>query len=321
MARKFRNKILLAKIETEYGDDSVPTGAANAILTRDLTIELMQGPTAEREIDRASYGHFQMFHTGPHTAISFRVEMAGSGTATVAPAYGPLLRACGLQQIEPELSDWIEYKPVSANEESVTLYYWHDGVQHKILGCRGSVSIQMTPGELPYFSFRFTGLRDAPTDVETIAGVSYAAFKQPQAVNAAHSGDFSFDSYEGTLTEFSIDLAQEVVYRNVIGEESVQITDRRPTGSFVIEEPLLDDYDFHALVACHGTGALTIRHGAEDPCEDTPSEAGKVIEISAPRVQLVQPVLGDSQGIVTIQAQMRLLPTDAGNDELLIKVR
>jgi hypothetical protein len=97
--------------------------------------------------------------------------------------------------------------------------------------------------------------------------------------------------------------------------------DRRPTGNFTVEEPLLATYDFHSLIDCHGTGALTMRHGAANPCDSEPSADGYVIEVSAPKVQLVQPVLGDSQGVVTLQAQMRLLPTDAGNDELLIKVR
>jgi len=311
MARKFRNKILLAKIEGTYGTDPTPTGAANAILTRDLSIELMQGPTEEREVDRATYGHFQMFHTGPHTALSFRVEMAGAGTATTVPAYGPLLRACGLAEIEPVGDDWIEYKPVSASEESVTLYYWQDGIQHVVRGARGSVTLSMTPGQLPYWEFRFLGLRTAPTDVASIAGVDVTAFKVPEAVNNAHTGDFSFDGFEGTLTEFSLDLAQDVQYRNVVGNESVQITDRRPVGQFTVEEPLLATKDLHAFIAAHNTGALAIRHG---------TAAGKIIEISAPKAQLVQPTIGDSQGIATLQTQMRLLP-DAGNDELLIKVR
>ena len=311
MARKFRNKILLAKIETDYGTDASPTGAADAILTRDLAIELMQGPTEEREIDRATYGHFQMFHTGPHTALTFRVEMAGAGAATDIPAYGTLLRGCGLQEIEPAGDDWIEYKPISAEEESLTLYYWQDGVQHVVRGARGSVTLGMTPGELPYFEFRFLGLRTAPTDVVSIADLNFDAFKQPEAVNNANTGDFEFDGFAGTLTEFSLDLAQDIQYRNVVGNESVQIVDRRPVGQFTIEEPLLDTKDFHEFIATHDTGALQIRHG---------TAAGKIVEITAPKAQLVQPVLGDSQGIVTLQTQMRLLPDD-GNDELLIKVR
>lgn len=321
MARKWRDKLLLAKIESEYGVDSVPTGAANAILTRDLEIGLMQGPTVEREIDRAGYGHVQMYHTGPHTTVQFRVEIAGSGDPAIAPAYGVLLRACGLAQTAMADDAGYEYEPVSSDEESVTLYYWQNGVQHKITGCRGSVSISLTPGELPYWQFRFVGLRNAPTDVAAVAGVSYAAFQAPQAVNHAHTGDFEFDDWEGVLTQFTVDLAQDVQYRNVIGGESVQIVDRRPTGSFVVQEPLLAEYNFHELIACHGTGALTIRHGAANPCDDEPDSDGHIIEIEAPQVQLVQPVLGDSQGIVTLQAQMRLMPTDAGDDELLIRVR
>jgi hypothetical protein len=320
MARKFRNKVLLAKIESEYGTDSVPTGAANAILTRNLSIQTMQGQTVEREVDRATYGHFQMFHTGPHTVLSFDVEAAGSGTPATPPAYGPLLRACGLAQtINTTVS--VEYNPISAAEESVTLYYWQDGIQHRVLGARGSFTIGLSPGELPYFRFTFTGKRAAPTDVVSIAGVSFAAFRQPQAVNNAFTGEFEFSTYTtATLTAFEVDMGQDVQYRNVVGNESVQITDRRPGGSITLEEPLLATFDLHEFIACHDTGALSIRHGASEPCEETPTADGKVIEITAPKVQLVQPQIGDSQGIATIQMGMRFLP-NLGNDEIKILTR
>ena len=38
MSRYLRNTTLLAKVETAYGTDAVPTGAANSMLVSDVTI-------------------------------------------------------------------------------------------------------------------------------------------------------------------------------------------------------------------------------------------------------------------------------------------
>lgn len=308
MAQKFRNKILLAKVETTYGTDADPDGETNAILTRDLEVQLMQGDTADREVDRSTFGNFQTFHVGPHTRLTFQVELAGSGTAGTAPAYGPLLRACGLAETTDASS--VDYTLISSGEESVTLHYYQGGILHTMVGCRGTVSIALSPGSLPYYQFEFWGLRVPPEDA-SFPTADFTEFQAPEAVNNAHTGSFTFDDWSGTLTAFEVDLAQDVQYRNVVGTESVQIVDRRPAGSMTVEEPLLATKDLHAIIANHEPKAIAITHG---------STAGNQIEITGPKVQIVSPQIGDSQGIKTLQTSLRWLP-DEGDDELKIRVQ
>lgn len=91
----FRKKMILAKIESVYGTDPTPTGAANAILTKDLSIQTFQGNTVELNYDKPYLGNDKSLYTAPYTTVSFGVDVAGSGTAGTVPAYDPLLRACG----------------------------------------------------------------------------------------------------------------------------------------------------------------------------------------------------------------------------------
>lgn len=98
MALLNRKRTLLAKIETVYGTDSAPTGAANAILCRNLDITPLEGQTVSRDLVRPFYGNSEQLPTSMYVKASFEVEMAGSGTAGVAPAWGPLLRACGFAE-------------------------------------------------------------------------------------------------------------------------------------------------------------------------------------------------------------------------------
>jgi hypothetical protein len=93
-----RKRTILAKIESAYGTDPTPTGAANAILVRNLTITPMQTDQASRDLIRAYLGNYENLPAAIHAMVEFEVEVAGKGTAGQAPNYGPLLRACAMQE-------------------------------------------------------------------------------------------------------------------------------------------------------------------------------------------------------------------------------
>lgn len=306
MAKFFRKKILLAKIESVYGTDPTPTGAANAILTKDLSINLMQGQTVQRGTDREVLGNELTYHVAPYTTVSFGVELAGSGTAGTAPAFGPLLQACGLTETDGA-SD-VTYTPMSSAFPSVTLYYHQDGLLHKITGARGTVTFSLSPGGIPTMNFTFTGLRNAPSDT-ALPTPTLTAFQTPIPITDAATPTFTLHTYAATMGGFNIDLANEVVYRNVVGEESVQIVDRAPKGDVSIEETALATKNFHSICAAHTTGALQMIHG---------STAGNIVTLDAPIVQLLSPSYADSNGILMLNMQLSLIP-NAGNDELSLK--
>lgn len=97
--RFFQKRSLLAKIEGTYGTDPTPTGAANAIQAHDLTFVPSELEYEERDIVRAYYGQLEQIVVTGKARISFAVEIAGSGTAGSAPAWGPLLRACAFSEL------------------------------------------------------------------------------------------------------------------------------------------------------------------------------------------------------------------------------
>ncbi len=156
MARFYRKKLLLSKLEETYGTDPTPVGTSNAILTRDLTIQLMQGDVVERNSDRPTLGGELSYHVAPYTRMTFMVEAAAAGTAGDAPAYGPLLQACGLGETISAGTD-VQYDPVSTGFESVSNYFSMDGIRHISKGCRGNVRLTLSPGGIPYFEFDFQG--------------------------------------------------------------------------------------------------------------------------------------------------------------------
>lgn len=91
-----RKRTLLAKIETTPGTDPTPTGASNAMLIKNMTLTPMETTLVSRDLIRPYLGNFAQLPAANYAKLAFEVELAGSGTAATAPAYDPLLRACGM---------------------------------------------------------------------------------------------------------------------------------------------------------------------------------------------------------------------------------
>ena len=303
-----RKRVLLAKTETTSGTDAAPTGAADAVSVSELSVQLMQGPTENRGLIRGELGNDITYHTGPHTTVSFSVELAGAGTAGTAPAWGRLIKACAFGETLTSGTD-VVYAP-NDPASTLTIHYIKEGLVYALLGARGTFTLDLTPGQIPRFNFTFTGLRAAPV-AATLPSAVLTAFKIPVAVNAAHTTTFSLHGHTAPLSALSLDIANEVVYRNLVGGEDVIITNRAPSGSITIDEPGLAAKDFHAIVAAHTTGTFSITHG---------TATGNKIVISAPAVQLTSPAEEDVNGVTGLQMNLSFVPV-SGNDELKITVK
>src|ERR1044072_5812257 len=95
---RWREKVLLAKIEATYGVDPAPTGGANAILATNCELRPMEGEDVSRQLERPFLGAQETVAVSLHSILTFSTELAGSGTAGVAPGWGPLARAAAMAQ-------------------------------------------------------------------------------------------------------------------------------------------------------------------------------------------------------------------------------
>lgn len=302
----FRKKHILAVVETVYGTDPTPV-AANAILTKNLNISPQQGSRVTRDLDRPSLGNDEEIAVSRYTDLSFSVELSGSGTAGDAPGFGVLLRGCAFAEtLEEGVS--ATYELVSEAMESVTIYYYHDGELHKLTGARGTVAFDLSTGAIPVMNFNFTGLHNDPT-APTVIAPDTSGFVKPIPVTKANTPAFTVDSHAVKAQGFTLDLANEVVYRNVVNSESVQITDRAPVGNLSFEQVPIGTKNFWTIAKDGALVPVSITHGIT---------AGNIVAISGARVQLSQPSLSDSDGISMMEMSTRWIPTDSGDDEVSV---
>ena len=301
-----RRRLILAKIETTYGTDSTPTGSSNAILVRNLEIQPLLAETVNRELVRPFLGQSDQLLSQTRVEVTFEVELAGSGTAGTAPAYGPVLRSCGLSETLVT-STSATYAPESSGFESSTIYYHQDGIRHKVTGCRGTFEVNCEVGQIPFISFTMTGIYNAPSD-ETLPTPTYANQATPLIFKEGNTVSFSAFSYAGCLMSYNFNIANDVIYRELVGcTKEILITNRAPNGTVVIEAPTIADKDFFAIATGTSTGSITFQHG---------TTAGNRVTMATAQSDLGNLTYSDQDGIQMLNMPFIAVPTSAGNNEM-----
>ena len=304
MALLSRKRLILAKAEATYGTDSTPAGS-DAVLVRNLDITPVQADVVSRDLVRPYYGNSDQLLANTRVECTFEVELAGSGTAGTAPRYGSLLKACGMSETVVA-STSVTYAPVSSSFGSVTIYYNVDGVLHKVTGARGNVDMTCALGQIPVLKFTMTGIYNAPTDTAQ-PSVTYANQATPLIFKNGNTSSFQFFSYSGCFSSVEFNLANSIVYRELVGcTKEALLTGRAPAGTVMLEAPTIAAKDFFTLAAGTATGNLTFLHG---------TTAGNKVTFTASQVDITQPAYADQDGIQMLNVPYVALPTTAGNDE------
>jgi hypothetical protein len=316
MARYIRNTTVLAKIENTYGTDAVPTGAANAILVSDVSINPIADNVA-RDLIRPFMGASEELIGNKHIELDMTVELQNGGTAGTAPSWGPLLRACGFAEAALLTPSRVEYTPVSTGFEGVSIYYYLDGVVYKALGCRGSVDFGLGIGERPTMKFKFVGV-DGGIAAGTPSGVVYTGFKTPLAVTQSNVSQFLLGcTYAiGVLSggiahtsrglEFS--LGADVKYIPTLGGQSADIVNRNATGKLTLDLDAAAEVTMKTAIDANTLTSIGMVLG---------SVAGLKTCVFLPTCQRTNPKTEDVDGRAMMGMDLRLVPS-AGNDEIRI---
>lgn len=319
MSRLIRNTAILAKIETAYGVDAAPTGAANALLVSNLSINPLNAQNVERGNIRPYLGGDEQLVGTRYVEMGFDVELVGSGTLGTAPAWGALLRACGFAEVITA-GVRVDYVPVSTGFEATTIYWYDDGVLHKGLGARGTASLKLTVGEKPTISCKFVCLYGGVTAV-ALPTVDLDEWQIPQIVLDANSGQLMWGATHDVAVVpaliggqsypskgVTIDLGITAPFRALLGGESVPITERKVTGAVQLELTALEEVAAMAAVLSTSKTSLGMIHG---------TNAGSRVAVFMPGVQRIEPAKEEDNG-ARMNAFKILINPVVGNDEIRI---
>lgn len=303
-----RKTAVLAKIETVNGTDSVPTGGANAMVIRNVTLTPQDLDVVDRDLVRPYMGNSPQLVVGQKVQLEFEIEMAGAGTSAITKAkWDALMRACGFASVtNSTISN--DYTPISAAFESLSAYTFIDGIKHGMVGAMGDVEFNITAKGMPVLKFKFLGIYQTPADTAN-PSLTTTGWQVPLGVNNQNTTGFSLHSFAGVMASLSIKMNNVLSYQNLVGAEFVQITDRKASGSVSIQAPLLTTKDFFAASKNMTLAGLACIQG---------TAAFNKVQFASSNCQVMRPNYGDMEGIRMLNMDLNLVPSSAGNDEITV---
>lgn len=302
-------RVLLAKVETEYGTDPTPTAAANAIEVMNLSVK-ESGDIKDRDVVRADLSPMAGVLGKRGVDITFEVDLKGSGTAGTAGKIGDLLKACGF--IELDAASSVVYSPTSipASMGSLTFYVYNLGdanaVLRKISGARGTFNVVCKAGEFGKVEFTFRGNYAAPSDVANPTGMVYEATKPP----LVESATLTVGGTALVASELDVAMGNELIDRDDVnspnGMKGVEISGRKPTGKVVPEAVNLATKNWHTIWTGNTESAINITIGAT---------AGNIVNVIIPKAQIESISETDQNNIIYNDLPFRCNGS-SGNDEV-----
>lgn len=317
--RLIRNTAILAKIETTYGVDSVPVGATNALLVSNLSLNPFNAQNEDRDNVRPYLGGSEQLPGTRYMELSFDTEFVGSGTVATAPPWGALARGCGLAETLTATFR-TDYTPVSTGFESLSFYWFDDGVLHKGFGSRGNAVFKLGVGGRPKISWRFLALYNTPT-AQVNPAVTLTPWKTPQVVIDANAGDIILGGTHATGVApaitggtpypsqgLEIDLGNSVNYTALLGGETIDITQRNVSAKLSMDLTAAQEVAFYNSVELASLTTIGLQHG---------TVANNKVLAWLASAQLFNPQKAEVNGKRLVSYDVRGVPV-AGNDELRI---
>lgn len=286
-----------AKIETTYGTPPAFNQATDALLLYENQNPIQVEPNVIDIVPiRPSFTKVksiigrQLYRFSGVTFLQ-GPENLGAGTPW---RFGPLLRACGLQQTVNAASSII-YAPRSSNFESLAMELYMDGYKHVMAGAYGTVTFEAAAGEGMRCTFDMTGLYAEPT-VVAIPAQTLETVKAPTFVSA--SAFIAGQAVVLKSVRFTLGVAvSERLDANAANAlAGLIITDRNPTVEMVVEVDTFFRNYFADLTAAT-THALSWTLG---------TTSGNRTVFSFPQAQLTAHPYGDSNSIRTFNLSYKI---------------
>ncbi len=314
MTLRYRLRGATVRVETTYGTDATPTPAADAVLCRNIDVQPLDQTLVDRDVIRAFYGNSVSLVGASFGTVTLEVELAGFGTAGPAtPTAGldALLRICGHARTVTAGTS-VLYAPASTALPSATVYVYQAGTLHRFTGCFGTLSIEMSENQVPFYRFELVGLYQPVTDV-ALPTFTTAAYVQPLLCNAQNTAAVSIRGFAAEVRSFSFSNSSQLEKNALMGSvRRVDFVDRKAQGSIELRLTTVAAKDWWTDIANASVGPMSILHGT--------AVGNRVTFASTGGLQLVNPRFSEDRGMINLQMDCRFVPTAAGNDEYAITV-
>ena len=305
------SRVIAAKPEAIYATDPIPTLLADAVLTRNYATTPLEVDQVTRNLDTRRYGATRQKPSNARMKSSYEVELAGSGAAGTAPAWMRILAACGMRA--PVLTAGQNATQVFAlageAAGSLTEYAWVGDQLRKMLGQRGSFSLDFSAGQLPFASVSMTGLVPAanPRAVQAPGAADFTKWQEPLEVNNENSL-FTLDGFGAITRSLKIEAGVNVNLRSLVGARYIKSGNHSATARALIEAPSIATRDYLSKLASGDLVPWNFTHG---------TTAGNIIEAKGTKAQVTAVAEQEEDDVLMFDISL-LLTVDGDVDDLVL---
>lgn len=298
---------VLMKIEATAGVDAAPTGA-NALRVIDYELSPLAGDVVERGYVQPKGGATEAIQSRVHRACKFSVELAGSGVAGTAPGFAAMLLAGSMAETAVEDVS-VAYNPILRNQKTATLHHYVSGQRWTMLGAMGGLSIAIQQGQVPKLTWSGVGgWAKATTPVQPAS--AYADIVKGLVVSKINTPTCTLGGIPLILEKLDIDFGNEAKWHDLPNFSSANIANHIIKGQLTARYPRLASWDPEEVALAGNALIFRLVHG---------TAAGNIVEIDGGQVQLINPKnTVNSDGDWDLTAELRFLPSGAGDDDIII---
>lgn len=252
------------------------------------------GGTTTAVVADASYGSSDNTYNGMpltiNAAQTFISDYVGSTkTATITDTQGSSVDSGD----NITLNASTVYTPQSGTVDTITLYFYQDGIRYIALGCRGSFNVSVDSAGVGRLNFQFSGMYGGKADAALPTVVYDNDTLQPPVFRNA---TMTIDRASAAVAAVSLDSGNNVVFpgdpNQAEGFGVPEITQRKITGNVDPLEVLVATRD---IMTAFRAGTKQIVHARWG------STAGNRIAVTIPNALYTSNNPGDRNGFVMTQ--------------------
>lgn len=258
--RFWEKKAVILKAETTYGTDATPTGAANYIEARNVSLTSFDAETVDRNIIIPHMGNGGKLVSSIWSKLSFEFALAGSGAAGTAPKWAPCILGCGFAETLVA-STSAAYNLVSSAFSSLTAYLNIDGVLYKFVGSRGDLKLSISAKGIPTATVELQSVYSTPVDAAAPV-LTKTGWTVEDPVNSVNTGFLTVNGVNLAFSQFEFSTGNKLARIDLPGpQREVAITNRAPSASATVLAPTLAAFNPYSLAEANTAITVSNTHG------------------------------------------------------------
>ena len=303
------DSVALIKLETLYGQDAAPA-AADVMLLMDIQVNTV-ADKLERKVAKPYFGSNPFVLVGKKVTLDAKCDLLGNLTPGLAAPLGPIYRITGHKEVlvaGPPAKT--QYKPITRNVESASIYFFWAGILFKLTGARGSLDFEYAIKNYALGTLKVTGLLTIPEDGDVPAGIDWSQFQTPVAIETATWDvtvkDGANPAVVVNANQLTITSGSKVDLVEGSARREVAFKDRQTTGTLkVFKDDTLAAWNPWAIAEAHKIVTLS---------NTITGQAGLNVDHQL-RVQFEYPKPASIEDLAGFEIPFVAIPTGAGGDE------